>query len=352
VDGLAQMVADELDRWGVGGIERLLFGTSDASLIAATVSELCRANFGCPVSHGLFYRGSAGAVFGVALDDGRELVLKVFQPRWTAVFLSAVQAVQSHLAAGGYPCPDPILPPTEWNRANDSLITAETVLVDPGMRPLVAAERTVAAHGLAEQIARCSSMTLPGLTNHPLTASHESLYPEPHSPLFDFRATASGADWIDRFAVVSKAVREEPAPSAVAHMDWSSRNLRIQDGRLVAVYDWDSVTVGSEAVAVGQAAVTWSVTSEPDGSRFPDTDDIVGFIIDYERAAGRQFTAQQWRAIGASATWLLAYTARCEHALDMTGTARPDQDGARHRLAHDGTDLLELEHRRPNPGPA
>ena len=105
--------------------------------------------------------------------------------------------------------------------------------------------------------------------------------------------------------------------------------MRFDDRELLATYDWDSVTVVKESTALGQAAATWCVTSEPGGSVFPTYDEIVGFMSDYEPAAGRLLSDLQWRAAGAAAVYLLAYTSRCEHSLDVIGAARPDQHGGR-----------------------
>jgi aminoglycoside phosphotransferase (APT) family kinase protein len=61
-------------------------------------------------------------------------------------------------------------------------------------------------------------------------------------------------------------------------MDWSGRNVHVQDGKVVAVYDWDSVALAAESTAIGQAAVTWSVTSEPGGNDFPNIGQIAAFV--------------------------------------------------------------------------
>ena len=74
----------------------------------------------------------------------------------------------------------------------------------------------------------------------------------------------------------------------VAHMDWSARNVRIGPQGLVAAYDWDSLALVPESTAVGQAAATWSVTSEPGGSEFPSLESITEFVLRYEEAAGTQ----------------------------------------------------------------
>ena len=111
-------------------------------------------------------------------------------------------------------------------------------------------------------------------------------------------------------------------PPVVAHTDWSARNLRLDEERLLAVYDWDSVALVPESTGIGQAAVTWSVTADPGGTEFPTLADIGGFVADYEAAAGYRLDDEQWRAAGAAAAYTLAYTARCEHALEA-GRARP-----------------------------
>jgi hypothetical protein len=323
-----------------------LFGTSDPVEIAQIVESFCRDRLGRPPACGLFYRGSVGCVFGVALGDATEVVLKVYQARWTKPFLAAVGALQRHLAANGFPCPLPLLAPTPLSCHLSALVTVERWLPDPGLRPFHGpADRAAAASGLAEQIALCRRLELPDLKPHPLETSSGGLYPEPHSPLFDFTATAQGAGWIDEFARLAQRLRNgDPTPPIPAHTDWSARNIRIDDGQLVAVYDWDSVAVTSESIAVGQAAATWSVTSEPGGSEFPDIGEICGFVQDYERAVGTEMSTEQWSATCASVVWVLAYTARCEHSLDAKGIARSDQHGARDRLASDGNKPLALSH--------
>ncbi len=128
----------------------------------------------------------------------------------------------------------------------------------------------------------------------------------------------------------------------MAHTDWSARNVRLDEHRLLAVYDWDSVALVPESTAVGQAAATWSVTADPGGTEFPALPDIVGLITDFEEAVGYGLDDGQWRAAGAAAAYTLAYTARCEHTLAMTGRFRPDQHAAQDRLADAGSALLDL----------
>ena len=144
----------------------------------------------------------------------------------------------------------------------------------------------------------------------------------------------------------------------MAHTDWSARNVRLNDERLLAVYDWDSVALVPESTAVGQAAMTWSVTADPGGTEFPKAPDISGFIADYEEAAGYRLDDEQWRA-GRGCRGSLygsAYAARCELSLEATSgpdrTSTPPTTGWP-KLPADGCCALRPDRStRPGRGPA
>jgi aminoglycoside phosphotransferase (APT) family kinase protein len=179
------------------------------------------------------------------------------------------------------------------------------------------------------------------LASHPLRSDGDTLYGVPHSPLFDFETTAAGAEWIDDIARRAKALRQQDqSPPVVAHTDWSARNVRFDDKDLLAVYDWDSVALVTESTALGQAAMTWSVTADPGGTVFPELDSVLAYFDDYERARTTPFTSKQRRAAHRAAAYVLAYAARCEHSLAVRRLARPDQDAARLRLADLGEILI------------
>ncbi len=350
VESVASLIAAQHAKWGTSAVDEEVFGTGDAAGIASLVDRFCCDVLGAGAEAGFFYGASAGCVLGVRLADGAEVVVKAYQERWEAPYLRAVQTVQGHAARRGIPCatprrgPAPVVP----GRPNQAIV--ESYLPDPGLRPHAsAAERRVSAAGLARQIAVCRELpALPELADHPLRRTAGGLYGEPHSPLFDFRGTAAGAEWIDALATRAIPVRDaDERPPVVAHMDWAARNVRLDDDGLLAVYDWDSVALVPESTAVGQAAATWPVTADPGGTGFPALPDIAGFVADYEDAAGYEFDDVQWRAAGAAAAWVLAYTARCEHSLDAKGMARADQHAARDRLADAGEALLDL---RPGRG--
>jgi hypothetical protein len=341
------VIEAQFARWagtGVGAIERDVLGTDRPRDIARIFESFCVERLGVQPARGLFYGASAGCVLGVQLEGGQRVVIKAFQRRWASSFLAEVQSAQARLAAGGLPCPRPLLAPAPIRAGRCNLAVVETFLADPGMRPGgSAAARRVSARGLAHQIALCSGLPgAAGLEQHPLRQHDGGLYGDPHSPLFDFDSTGDGAEWIDDLARHASMIRrEDTSAPVVAHTDWSARNVRFDQHRLLAVYDWDSLALVTEGTAIGQAAMTWSVTADPGGTAFPDLDSVLGYISDYEEARGSPLSTGERGAAQAAAVYVLAYTARCEHALAVRGLDRPDQNAARPRLADIGAVLLQ-----------
>ncbi len=59
--------------------------------------------------------------------------------------------------------------------------------------------------------------------------ARDELWPPPHNALFDFEATAAGAEWIDGIAAYAKDLVDEfQAPVVVGHADgaWTRCALR------------------------------------------------------------------------------------------------------------------------------
>jgi Ser/Thr protein kinase RdoA (MazF antagonist) len=335
VDTIAGLIRDETARSKTSAVEQAVFGTTDPEVIASAFDALLRASCGAPIQP-LAYRSSVGCVLEVELADGVRVVVKAYQARWHAPFLAAVHRVQHHLLGRGIPCPEPVAGPLPILRG---LALIDARLPDPGIRPPTPTMLPISAAGLADVIHASRGVDPSDLSPHPMDASDQGgLYPTPHSPIFDFGATVDGAEWIDELASAAREVRDErPGERVIAHSDWSARNVRMDEQRLLAVYDWDSLAVVPEPVAVGQAAATWSAID--DGQPAPTCQEIAAYAYAYERARGRPFTEHEMRTLGAAALYVLAYTARCEHAVD------PDEQvhrRARPRLRVDGTALLDL----------
>jgi hypothetical protein len=343
---LDQVVADGL-RDGHEATELRVFGTADPSRITEIVERFCRMHLGVAPHGARFYAVSVGCVIGFAFEPGQDVVMKAYQPRWRRSFLEAVQHAQRLAASSGLPCAEPLLAPAPVVEGRDSFAVIESWLPDPGMRALDSESALrVSAAGLARQISSCRALEhSAALADHPLRRSSAGPYGEPHSPLFDFERSSAGAEWIDDYARRAADIRDrDGARRVVGHTDWSARNVRHDEDRLLAVYDWDSVALVEESTAVGQAAVTWRVTAEPGGTEFPGADEMHRYIGAYEDCVGHTFSAGERRAATASAAYLLAYTSRCEHALEWAGIERSDPGSARaarDRLAEEGDRLLE-----------
>jgi hypothetical protein len=324
--------------------EENIFGTRDPESIAAIIERLCREQLSDEVCGAEFYKISVGAVIGLSLASHRDVVVKAYQRRWRPSFLAGVQRVQRTVGVE-LPCARPISPPVLLTPGGDRYAVVESCLPDPGMEPLTSPSALrVSAHGLARQIALCEGLPeAEALRGHPLRRPPDGLYSEPHSLHFDFDASSVGAKWIDGLARRAVEISDEDASGeVVGHTDWSARNVRFDEERLLAVYDWDSVAFARESTVVGQAGIVWRVTSEPGGLDFPDIEEFAAYLDEYQAASGRPLTARQRRAAGAAAVYLLAYIARCEHALIFAGSRTSTPCPGTDRLGESADDLLSL----------
>lgn len=334
VPDVEDLVAAHILRWETASVEVGVFGSAEPAVVAGHLRAFVERALGAVIVDGLFYGSSSGCVLGVALGNGRQVVVKAYQRQWGADFLAAVRRIQEHLCGSGFPCPRPLLGPQP---AGSALATVEELMADPGMRVLgTQAEMEHSAGGLARQIGLCRGHSERILADsHPLRAPHSGLYPQPHNPIFDFSLDAAGAAWIDELAEAAKVARDaDRSALVVAHTDWSARNVRIDHTGVSVVYDWDSLSLVTESVAVGQAAATWRSTGEPSDPIAPSPDEIKRYLNAYTAAREEPFTTEQTRAVLAAALWVLAYTARCEHALEAATGRKLER--ARARLATHG----------------
>ncbi|RDU38069.1 hypothetical protein DRW41_00390 [Neobacillus piezotolerans] len=85
------------------------------------------------------------------------------------------------------------------------------------------------------------------------------------------------------------------------------------------VYDWDSLVVEDELNLLGIAAATFTTTWDIETKITPSREEAYEFVRDYEYHRGKLFTKKELQKISAAATFCMAYTARCEHAIDPQG---------------------------------
>ena len=145
---------------------------------------------------------------GLILRDGARVALKIHRGIQPA-FLEATQVVQQHLWRRGFPCPEPLgvrgaATLERWTDAGEYRDAH-----DPDVR-----------RAMAETLAWLVRVTnelgsAPWLSRHFYPAGERPLWPRPHNVLFDFEATASGAEWIDEIAAAAKPLRDEPVGAVV-----------------------------------------------------------------------------------------------------------------------------------------
>jgi len=311
VTALAVLVQAAIDRWDAR-LEAQLFGTEDPVEVAAGIEAFVREHLGEPVD-ALLYEAGVGAVAGLRLVDGRDVVVKVHRWNVSVERLTAVQRVQAHVAARGVPVPRPLLPvlPLESGLATveehlggeriDGRTPEARRLMAEGLHAFLDATR-----GVDAEVGRALILRPPG----------EPLWPEPHSVRFDFHATAEGAEWIDELGEHARARLDAvELPDVIGHLDWRVQNLAFRDGALAAIYDSDSIGKAPEPVLVGSTAggfcIDWdAAVADPP----PNPDEMRAFVADYETARGASFDAAEREALDAANLMMVAYGARSQHS--------------------------------------
>src|SRR5579863_7645761 len=282
------VIADFINQWHTPFVEEAIFGIGNAEEIAERVNTFCATHLGISVADYLFYESSQGAVFGIQLSDGHRVVLKAHQPDRPLDFLSATYKVQRYLADHGYPCPRPLLGPTPIGYGHatvEELIDTGvyTDAHDPAIRRL-----------MAEKLAQLASVTgdikdIAGLRSTALGRQLPEgiLWPTPHSRIFDFAATISGAEWIDTLAYEARQkLAHSVGKMVIGHTDWSVKHFRFWDGNVCIIYDWDSLALEHETVIVGEAARGFTMTWHLDVLITPGQDEARAFVEEYETFRG------------------------------------------------------------------
>ena len=292
-----------------------ILGTVALDEIEATVRTWSSEHLEAAVADLFACEMTTGVVFGVELADRGRVAVKAHRPERPAEYLAAVQRVQRAVQEAGFPAPRPLAGPAPFGSTR---ATAEAWL-DDGVEPADVHEpaiRRSLARGLAHLLRLTRPFSDEGALAHAFSPRRAAgLWPIPHSPIFDFDATAVGAEWIDEAAAAAREVLEARTDDPVAgHSDWSIKNLRFSGTRITAVYDWDSLALEPEAYFVGGAAATF--TGRPPDWSPPSVEESQAFVAEYRAASGGGLDLV---AVGANIRYATAYTARCEHAIDPLG---------------------------------
>jgi Phosphotransferase enzyme family len=314
---LASIIAAHLREWDTSPafVELAIFESDDARVIAAAIDAFCARHLGARVAGGLFHQSSIGSVTGAVLSDGRRVVIKAHQPDREVALLAEIARIQSFLAARRLFAAEVVAGPLPLGQGHaivESYIDIGTTA--DAHRPEI---RRALARGLRAIVTVCEPLVattrlVPALLASPLAA----LWPTPHSRLFDFDATAAGAEWID---AVARLARERMAPAGVeviGHGDWRQEHVRFVADEPVAAFDWDSLCRQHEPALLGCAAHGFCADwSRNDRRQAPTLAEARAFIGDYETARGSLFSASERQLCAAAFAYSCAYTARCGHAL-------------------------------------
>lgn len=294
----------------------------------AAVSAWCCDALGAGAGQVLFRLGHLSQVLGVELSDGRRVVVKArpFEQR-----IAGCTEVQAALARAGFPCPAPLAGP---DRLGGLAVSAET-LIGGGARLGPARGALPFAALLARLIAGAPPVTdLPPLTPSPPWAAWDHpggrLWPDRDDTGRDLN-TVPGPRWVDRAAsLVRQRMSAVPAPVCAGHGDWESQNIAWQDGRPLAVHDWDSVVAQPEVAIVGLAAAVWPAAGGP--GEAATVDQTADFLGAYQSATGISWTVEQTELAWTAGLWVRLFNAK----KDAAGGGGPQLD----RLAADVAERL------------
>jgi hypothetical protein len=317
VDQLADVIAAHLREWepSPAFVELAIFESAGARSIAGILDAFCLRHLGSAVGGGLFHQSSIGSVTGVVLEDGRSVVIKAHQPDRSREFLAEIVRLQSYLTERRIFATKVIAGPLPIGRG--WAVVEE--FADVGSRadahrPEI---RSALAAGLHAIIRACDPFVeTTSLGPSLLASSGDALWPTPHSKLFDFAATAKGAEWIDEVAARARERMNPVGKSVIGHGDWRAEHVRFLDSMPVVAFDWDSLCREREPALIGAVAHGFCADwSKGDNRQAPSLDEMRIFIRDYERARGKMFSAEEQRLCVACLAFASAYTARCSHAV-------------------------------------
>lgn len=342
VSHLASIITAHLQEWEPSPpfVELAIFDSGNALSIARAIDAFCREHLGAAVARGIFYQSSIGSVAGVALEDERRIVIKAHQPDRTTDFLAEIGRIQSHLADRGMFAPRLLAGPLALGRGHAMVES----FIDIGAtadahRPEI---RRALARGLRSIVATCASLVAstslgPGLLPWPPA----QLWPKPHSRLFDFEATALGAEWIDEIAARARRTMMPAGVRVISHIDWRQEHVRFVGEQPVAAFDWDSLCCDLEPALLGCVAHAFCADwSRDDRAQAPTLQEALAFVSDYEAARGCAFTADERRLSNACLVYACAYSARCGHA---PGHDHRSKEGTfQHFLWTHGAHLLQV----------
>lgn len=298
----------------VSGAQRDILGATTVEQVREWLASHVRDRLGLGIDAVLFTDGVVGAVFGLRLSDGREVVLKALRPGTDVQRQQTVVWAQNTLAASGFGCARVLDGPSRTGGV--LAVVEERLTCATTGSPHEPAVGAAMAAALAAQIDALQAMDGTGLVpGRPAWADWSAgAWPPPHHPAFDFSTAVPGFEWVDETADAAAEILRaaDHTPRVIGHTDWVWQNVCVLDSVFVAGYDWDSLAYAPEPAIVGLNAGAFTQGS-PEPPDAPTAAEVTAFLDDYERC--RSFTPAERRTAEAAATWVRCYNARC--ALDL-----------------------------------
>ena len=292
------------------------------------LSAWCVKWLAAPAADILFETGALSAVWGLRLDDGRAVVVKVRTP---SPRLAGCFAVHRHLWQAGFPCPEPLVGPQPLG---GHVATAEALLTVTGQPGAGAEFVRASAAGLARLVSQAPRPdSVPSLAPSPGYAGWDhnqvGLWPTPTDGSPDYN-TCPEPKWADS---VAAAVRERlricrRAP-LIGHGDWWDGNLVWNGSDLLAVHDWDSVICQPEPAIAGNAAAEFLGLGGPQARA--TVEQSATFLDAYVQARGLEWDTADHEVAWAAGLWVRAFDAK-EAAHDGDPDAVLTRSEARARL--------------------
>jgi hypothetical protein len=106
-----------------------------------------------------------------------------------------------------------------------------------------------------------------------------------------------------------RRIRAAGLPCVLGYADFEAQNLRWHGREVWAVHDWDSLAWQPEAALAGAASGSFASAGPPVLAPIESSE---AFLVAYQIANGRKFTAVELEIAWAASVWMAAYNAREE----------------------------------------
>jgi hypothetical protein len=260
MDELVDIIDRYHSAWDDPCVDRAIFGTVDPAAIAAAVRSFVNRELSADIQSVLHYGSSVGTAIGLALTDGRRILVKCHRPTMPLELVDAFASFREGARKVGVAAP--ALVTRAWLVLGYATVEefVDAPATPDGFAPEV---RSILAEGLCE-LARFGATyrDRAGLPDAKLP-NEGHIWRAPHSELFDLERNADGAEWIDELGRRAPLTRSGSFGELACHLDWRVEHVRVADGRIVAVFDWDSIVVTDEPRMIGMSAAHYASNWEP-----------------------------------------------------------------------------------------